>query len=303
MAQSQRDRLAVVIRGWHGAARSLESRPAAVAACEPLLNALTEHLSCQSTMAELAEAYLADGGSWPADLSRPLGVSTSIGVEVVVAASYWRRYRQLIERATCQAKPTSDDGDGASTAAAQPAIVDIDPIALGYTVKLWQRGPSRLRCMPIERLNFYERLVDEAYGRIADCETVCELARRYYADGDWVLEMARRTLPAQGERPSAIGWIQDAAYWRRHQELTTERIRQEESERPKPDFALWLAQHMARHHLSVPEMAHRLSVEGAVVRDWLGATSLPSAEHEPRIAALFGLSDVQLPRAVAAALA
>jgi hypothetical protein len=211
------------MRGWNGAARSIAARPAAVAACERFQAVLHDHLLRQTTMAGLAETYLADGGRWPVDLPKPVGPSGGIRLEVIVAAAYWQRYRELIEQATagevagavqttCSNQMT-DDVPGVSDS---PTLEAVD---VSYTIKLWQRGPIRLRSIPLERRSLYEALISEAYLRILDCEDVCALASRYYADGEWVLEIAQERLPKLGEPPSTIGWVQDAAYWRRCQEL------------------------------------------------------------------------------------
>jgi hypothetical protein len=293
-----------VIRGWNGAARSIAARPAAAAACERFQTVLHDHLLQQTTMAGLAETYLADGGRWPVDLSKPIGPSGGIRLEVIVAAAYWQRYRELIEQATASETTSATEHPIASAKVEEASDAPtLEPVDITYTTKLWQRGPLRLRSIPLERRSRYEALISEAYLRIVDCEDIGALASRYYADGEWVLEIAQERLPKLGEPPSSIGWIQDAAYWRRCQELQQARIVREECERCHPGFALWLAQQMARQHMSVPELARRLSVESPVVRSWICGTALPGAEQGPRLAAVFGISESQWPRVAEAASA
>jgi len=302
MSQIRRDRLAAVIHAWKDGARLLERGPAGASPAEQrLVGALLSRLQAYTTMVSLAEAFLDDAG-WPADLPWPAEVDRRTRQGLVVAAAYWCRYLELLARATDRPAdppiPTIEPSAPRSPASLGPEFGHLE---LLYTVKLWQRGPLRLRALPPDRRSRYEPLVEMVYTRLAGCGSVRALAARYYGDGDWVLQFARDALQPLGEPISNIGWVQDAACWRRYQELLdASPVRQAPDDQP-PEFAIWLAGQMARRRISVAELAYRLGTPAATVRSWLHAADVPSQEYGRRLAAAFGLSESQMPRTGGAA--
>lgn len=301
MSQVQRDHLAAVIRAWRDGSGLLERSAASAGLEERPVEILLERLRSHTTMTALAEAYLADAG-WPVELPWPSGVDRGRWQSAVVATAYWRRYQELLTRATEQSSGQASVPAVSSPERPSDALgPEFGHLELLYTVRLWQRGPLRLRALPPDRRARYEPLVDTVYARLACCDSVRALAARYYGDGDWVLEFARASLLPMGEPISNIGWVQDAACWRRYQELLDgSPVRQRPSVR-RPEFAIWLANQMARRRISVAELAHRLGTLEAVVWSWLHAADAPGEEHARRLAGAFGLAESQMPRVSEAA--
>ncbi len=296
MAESRRERIANVIRAWSEGAREIgdlpeDARNAELQAVDVVLGGLRSHAS----MVALAEAYLADADGYAPPGALQSGGELSRRRRAVVAAAYWSRYQELLSHSDRLA----DDLDDASPEqvgkpSGQPNR-EIGHGELLYTIKLWQRGPLRLRALPADRRAYYDALVRRLYTRVADCRTTKELAAKYFGDGDYVLQIAREALQPLGEPISSIGWVQDAACWRRYQELLDESPVQRPVPVSSSRFALWLAGQMTRRRISVAELAYRLGTVESVVRSWLNATDLPSQEFVRRLASLYGLAEGQLP--------
>mgnify|MGYP005849232477 CR=1 FL=1 len=298
MSQSQRDRLAAVIRAWSNGSRLLDKLPDGSPDVDKgLVEVLLERLQGHTTMGALADAYTADGGRWPSDLPWPLGLERRSRERVVVAAAYWRRYQQLLVRAADLPPFAPSPGRKAVPQASRADLgQDFGLLEMVYTIKLWQRGPIRLRSLPPDRRARYEPLVDAIYRQVAGCRDVRELAAYYYGSGDWILQVARETLKPMGEPLSNMSWVQDAACWRRYQELLDGGASRGRSSGQPPTFAIWLASQMARRRTSVAELARRLGASEEAVRAWLHAAEVPSPEHCRALAAAFGLTESQMPR-------
>jgi hypothetical protein len=302
MAESRRERLATVIRTWGEGAREIgdlpeEARTAELAAVDAVLAGLRGHQS----MVGLAEAYLADADGWPPADAAPGEPELHRRRRVVVAAAYWSRYQELL--AHSDRLPDEIGEAEVPSRTASRAGREIGHGELLYTIKLWQRGPLRLRSLPADRRPYYDALIRRLYSRISDCRTTKELAERYYGDGEYVLQLAKEALQPLGEPISSIGWVQDAACWRRYQELLDESPVQRTIAISSSKFALWLAAQMTRRRISIAELAYRVGTVEPVVRTWLNATDLPSQEFVRRIASLFGLAESQLPALDAEGLA
>jgi hypothetical protein len=298
MAESRRERIATVIRAWSEGAKEIgdlpeDARNAELQAVDVVLAGLRSHAS----MVALAEAYLAD-----ADGYTPAGAphgdhELTRRRRAVVAAAYWSRYQELLSHSDRLADELDEARpDRPGKPSGQPNR-EIGHGELLYTIKLWQRGPLRLRALAADRRPYYDTLVRRLYTRVADCRTTKELAARYVGDGEFVLQLAREALQPLGEPISSIGWVQDAACWRRYQELLDESPVQRPVPVSSSRFALWLAGQMTRRRISVAELAYRLGTVESVVRTWLNATDLPSQELGRRLASLFGMADGQLPLA------
>lgn len=293
---SRRERLATVIRAWSEGAKEIgdlaeDARVAESRAIDAALGDLRGHTS----MVALAEAYLADPDGWPPIGAPGGGDEVSRRRRAVVAAAYWSRYQELLG----QSDRLPDEADEVEPArpsrASGPVSREISHGELLYTIKLWQRGPLRLRTVAADRRPYYEALIRRLYARIADCRSTRELASRYYSDGEYVLQLAKEALQPLAEPISSIGWVRDAACWRRYQELLDESPVQRPMAVSSSKFALWLAGQMTRRRISVAELAYRLGTVEPVVRAWLYATDLPSQELVRQIASHFGLAEAQLP--------
>lgn len=298
MVDSRRERIATVIRAWSEGAKEIgdlpeEARAAEIQAVDAVLASLRGHAS----MVALAEAYLSDADGGPPPVNPQGGNELTRRRRAVVAAAYWSRYQELLSHSD---RLPDEDGEAAAGLPVRPSGQTTREIGHGellYTIKLWQRGPLRLRALAADRRPYYEALVRRLYARVSDCRSTRELAARYFGDGEYVLQVAKEALQPLGEPISSIGWVQDAACWRRYQELLDESPVQRPVPVSSSRFALWLAGQMTRRRISVAELAYRLGTLETVVRGWLNATDLPSQELVRRIASLFGLAESQLPLA------
>lgn len=340
MSLAQREQVATLIRAWSDGARALADRSTGQSvglesnapsgsddraefgtalAIEAMVERLLGELQRQRSMARLVDLYISTAGGWPVGLPSSAENTSDDLVRQVVAASYWRRYQQMLAEATARVQFASlgrlDDERGAqdieaeseeldSSARPGPAgkpMVDVlgasfGRIELAYTVKFWERGPLRLRALPLERRPRYDALVQIAYQRVASCRGVRELAAHYFSDGEWLLRFGQEELAAVGEPMSNAGWLQEAACWQRYQELVeASRRRRSANSTPAPIFAVWLAAQMTRRRLSVAELAHRLGLLEEPVRAWLAARAWPTSEHYRRLAATLGVAESQLP--------
>ncbi len=251
-------------------------------------------------MVALAEAYLADADGYAPPGALQSGGELSRRRRAVVAAAYWSRYQELLSHSDRLPDDlTESTREQVGMPSGQPNR-EIGHGELLYTIKLWQRGPLRLRALPADRRPYYDALVRRLYTRVADCRTPKELAAKYFGDGEYVLQIAREALQPLGEPISSIGWVQDAACWRRYQELLDESPVQRPVPVSSSRFALWLAGQMTRRRISVAELAYRLGTVESVVRSWLNATDLPSQEFVRRLASLYGMAEGQLPLSDAA---
>jgi hypothetical protein len=296
VAESRRERIATVIRAWSEGAKEIgelpeDARNAELQAVDVVLAGLRSHAS----MVALAEAYLADADGYAPPGALHGDHELVWRRRAVVAAAYWSRYQELLSHTDQLA---DDPGEASREQLGKPSGQPNREIGHGellYTIKLWQRGPLRLRALAADRRPYYEALVRRLYTRVADCRTTKELAARYFGDGEYVLELAKEALQPLGEPISSIGWVQDAACWRRYQELLDESPVQRPVPVSSSRFALWLAGQMTRRRISVAELAYRLGTVESVVRSWLNATDLPSQEFVRRLASLFGMAEGQLP--------
>jgi hypothetical protein len=297
MADSRRDRLATMIHAWSEGAREIASLPEEARAAEALaVDAVLASLRDHQTMVSLAEGYLADAEGWSTLEAAPDAGELSHRRRAVVAAAYWSRYQEML--AESERVPSEVESIEQVEIMARPSRSirrEIGHDEVLYTIKLWQRGPIRLRALPAERRPYYEALIRRLYLRVSDCRSTRELATRYYGDGEYVLQLARQALQPLGEPLSSIGWIQDAACWRRYQELLDESPVHKPAVVSSSRFALWLAGQMTLRRISVAELAYRVGTVETVVRAWLNATNLPSQEYVRRLASIFGLAESQLP--------
>lgn len=298
MSDTQRERLATIIRAWSDGARLLAQLSRDERGDDRrLVDALLERLQEHSTMQRLAEAYLADAGNWPADLPWPGGHDLRGRQSLIVAAAYWQRHQQLLAQLAGERSLRLVASDGVPVAGRPRELgPEFGHLELVYTIKLWQRGPLRLRALPADVRPRYEAVVERVYARLAQCRSVRDLAAHYYGDGDFMLELGREELQPLGEPTSSIGWVQDAACWRRYQELLDDRAAGQRPPMAPSTFAIWLGNEMARQRVSVAELAYRLGTAEETIRSWLRAADLPGAEHGRRLAATFGLSESQLPQ-------
>jgi len=298
MADNRRERIATVIRAWSEGAKEIGDLPEEARAAEgQAVDAVLASLRGYASMVALAEAYLSDADGGPPPVNPQGGNELTRRRRAVVAAAYWSRYQELLSRSD---RLPDELGEAAADLPVRPSGQSTQEIGHGellYTIKLWQRGPLRLRALPADRRPYYETLVRRLYARVSDCRTTRELAARYFGDGEYILQVAKEALQPLGEPISSIGWVQDAACWRRYQELLDESPVQRPVPVSSSRFALWLAGQMTRRRISVAELAYRLGTVETVVRGWLNATDLPSQEYVRRIASLFGLAESQLPLA------
>jgi hypothetical protein len=298
MTDTRRERIVTVIRAWSEGAKEIgdlpeDARSAELQAVDAVLNGLRGHAS----MVALAEAYLADAESLLPSATAPGESELVRRRRAVVAAAYWSRYQELLSHSDRLPSEIADESAVRPGRSSSQTTREIGHGELLYTIKLWQRGPLRLRLLAADRRPYYDALVRRLYARVSDCRTTKELAARYFGDGEYVLQLAKEALQPLGEPISSIGWVQDAACWRRYQELLDESPVQRPVPVSSSRFALWLAAQMTRRRMSVAELAYRLGTVESTVRGWLNATDLPTQEFAGRVASLFGLAESQLPLA------
>jgi hypothetical protein len=288
MLQTRHDQIVLTIQCWRRASQILARESGAARdQVEPLIRAVRDRLALHDSMPALLSAFDRQGGAWPVGLDRPLHLSDGAAADLV-AAAYWMRYQELLSRANhTVAGLTSEPEDGHT---ARPVHVGpvLGRIELQYTVKLWQRGPLWLRALPPDRRARAERLVGRIYARIADAKSVNDLASRYYADGEWILSLARGALTAIGEPSSSVSLAQDCAFWQRYQELlaavNASQWRSRDTEARTAAFATWLGNHMADQKTSVAELAQRLGVTEDAIRGWLQGRDRPTPDITSRLA-------------------
>ncbi len=288
MLQTRHDQIALTIQCWRRASQALARESgSALDQDEPLVRAIHDHLLIHDSMSSLLLAFERDGGAWPQGITRPPHLLPQRGEELV-AAAYWQRYQELLSHASHSITPDESDARNPRDASRPALGPQLGRIELQYTVKLWQRGPLWLRALPPERRARVERIVGRIYSRIANARSVNALASQYYADGEWILALARDTLSATGEPASSASLAQDVAFWQRYQELLTAanagQWRSRDAEAQTAAFAAWLAQHMSDQKLSVASLAHRLGVTEGAVRGWLQGRDQPPADVTSRLA-------------------